>query len=40
MLDFLKQTIEMYAQYIQGLKRLSKKERDEISRVLLKYSKK
>jgi hypothetical protein len=29
--------IELYVAYIEGLKRLSAKERDEISRVTLKY---
>ena len=35
----VKQIIQLYTQYIKGLKRLSAKERNEISRVLLKYKK-
>lgn len=34
-----KQIIELYTQYIQGLKRLSAKERNEISHLLLKNKK-
>lgn len=39
MKEIVKQIIELYTQYIEGLKRLSAKERDEVSRVLLKYKK-
>lgn len=39
MKETIKQIIELYTQYIQGLKRLSAKERDEVSRMLLRYKK-
>ena len=39
MKEIVKKIIQLYTQYIEGLKRISAKERDEISRVLLKHKK-
>ncbi len=38
MTEAIKQVILLYTEYIEGLKRLSEKERDEITDVLFEHS--